>query len=150
MPHKKEVPNDVAYDVISALNDSVRERTKAAEAQTRIEEGRKQELVAIHGDIQGILVYLGELGAKIDAVIVASEAGDQEIATRLIELERFQKGFSLYVGKELREDMHNLRTAIREVGELAAKALRGWTDVAMQAESQGVDVLKPPGYRLGE
>jgi len=131
----EKAPENVADELLQTLNESIQARTKIAQDLVNAERDREQELQALHGDIQGIGLGLGELVGRID-----------EINQRLIEIDKRLGN----LGKELRDDMRKSRHIGLQMSVILEKSLRGWTESVQSAEAQGVSVPKPPGYDLTE
>jgi len=131
----KKAPEKVADEVLQTLKDTIQARTETERDRVVAERDREEELRALRGDMQTIGLGLGELVGKIG-----------EINQRIIEIDKRLGNLS----KELRDDMRKSRHIGLQMSVILEKSLRGWTESVQSAEAQGVDVPKPPGYKLTE
>jgi len=131
----KKPPEKVADDVLQTLKETIQARTETERDRVNAERDRERELHSLRGDMQSVVVGIGEIVSKIDG-----------ITNRVCEMDRlWQKN-----NTRIREDNREIRRVMAQLGVLVEKLFSGWTQATTEAEAQGVSVSKPPGYDLTE
>jgi len=132
---EEKAPESVADELLQDLTKTMQARTEVERDRVNAERDRERELHSLRGDMQSVVVGMGEIVGKID-----------NITSRVCEMDRlWQKG-----NTEMREDNREIRRVMAQLGVLVEKLFSGWTRATIEAEAQGVSVPKPPGYDLGE